>query len=100
MLLEAGLSLTPEQLEALGWTEGQYEAFIGQSAGSGSGGQSGTAKQSGAPFQLVASWAAALEGSEKPKKTYAQIKASPWYERMSEEQKSWINGILRKRGFL
>lgn len=100
MLLEAGLALTPEQLEALGWTEGQYEAFIGQSAGSGSGGQGGTTKQSGAPFQLVASWAAALESSEKPKKTYAQIKASPWYKRMDEEQKKWIDGILRKRGFL
>ena len=48
MLLEYGLTLTPEQLEALGWTEGQYEAFIrgaepGTPTGSyGGGGNAGT----------------------------------------------------------
>lgn len=123
MLLEAGLTLTPEQLEALGWTEGQYEAFISRSGGSGSyaGGQSasggsgsksgGTGKKSGksggkdkeekgagAPFQLVASWASALQGSGQPAQVYAQIKASSWYAQMNEEQRSWINGILRERG--
>ncbi|MGX8692605.1 MAG: hypothetical protein ACSW8E_02490 [Clostridia bacterium] len=123
MLLEAGLSLTPEQLEALGWTQGQYEAFInrsgaagayagGQSAGSGgkSGGGGGSGKKKnnkskdnktkdpGAPFQLVASWASALQGSGQPAQVYEQIKASNWYAQMNEEQQGWINGILKERG--
>ena len=123
MLLEAGLTLTPEQLEALGWTQGQYEAFInrnsggggaysgggagGSGAGGGSGGsgrkKSGKSKNKesenpGAPFQLVASWASALQGSGQPAQIYAQIKASSWYAQMNEEQQSWIQGILRERG--
>ena len=95
MLLEAGLALTPEQLEALGWTEGQYEAFISQNS---SGGGSGNAQKPGVPFQLLASWASSLQGSEKPEKAYAKIKSSPMYAQMSEAQQRWINGILRERG--
>ena len=123
MLLEAGLTLTPEQLEALGWTEGQYEAFIRGSSGGGyaypgtqtagqSGGGSGSgskksknssakdksAKSAGAPFQLVASWASALQGSKQPEQVYAQIKASSWYPQLNEEQQNWINGVLKERG--
>ncbi len=126
MLLEAGLTLTPEQLEALGWTEGQYEAFIrqnqapaaygsggsgarsAQSGGSGSGTvkkkssrSGGTGKSpnsAGAPFQLVASWASALQGSEQPEQVYAQMKASSWYEKMNAEQQRWINSVLHERG--
>ena len=95
MLLEAGLALTPEQLEALGWTEGQYEAFIDQNS---SGGGSGTSQKPGVPFQLLASWASTLQGSEKPEKAYAKIKSSPMYAQMSEAQQRWIDGILRERG--
>ncbi|MBQ5976785.1 MAG: hypothetical protein IJL51_01455 [Oscillospiraceae bacterium] len=95
MLLEAGLALTPEQLEALGWTEGQYEAYINQNS---SGGGSEAAPKPGVPFQLLASWASALRGSEKPEKAYAKIKSSPMYAQMSEAQQRWISGILRERG--
>lgn len=125
MLLEAGLTLTPEQLEALGWTEGQYEAFIAQSSeeeapvyggasggwqsaksGSGStGGKSGKSSGSskstaseGAPFQLVASWASALQSSAQPAQLLAQIRASAWYSRMNAEQQQWINSVLHARG--
>lgn len=126
MLLEAGLALTPEQLEALGWTEGQYEAFIrqkeeetaaaaaaaamgGQTAGSGSGGATGkkktaqsggtgkSPKAGGAPFQLVASWASALQSSKQPEQVYAQMKASSWYDKMNAEQQLWINSVLHER---
>lgn len=124
LLLEAGLTLTPEQLEALGWTEGQYEAFIRQSAGDGaassgapgsasgggSGGASGGGKSGkssgsgkdaepeGAPFQLVASWVSALRGSSQPEQVYAQIRASSWYAKMNAEQRQWINSVLHARG--
>lgn len=123
LLLEAGLTLTPEQLEALGWTEGQYEAFIRQSAGDGaassvgasggSGGASGGGKSGksgksgaggreaepeGAPFQLVASWVSALRGSSQPEQVWAQIRASSWYAKMNAEQRQWINSVLHARG--
>ena len=119
MLLEAGLALTPEQREALGWTEGQYESFIrqngapvstggaaGASAQGGSGrktsGKSGGTGKSpnseGAPFQLVASWASALQSSEQPAQVYAQMKASSWYAKMNAEQQLWINSVLHERG--
>ena len=107
MLLEFGLTLTPEQLEALGWTEGQYEAYIQQRTGSpgpgqgtsGGGTGAGAAAEeegtgSGAPFQMVAAWASALQGSDKPWKVWAQIQASPWFERMTDGQKQWLSRSL------
>lgn len=97
MLLELGLALTPEQLEALGWTQGQYEDFIRRSAGSGGSGSSAP-KEGGVPYQMLAAWASALQSSDDPQKTLAGIRASSWYDRMSKDQRRWIDGILRQRG--
>ena len=47
VLLELGLTLTDEQLEALGWTEGQYEAYIQQQAAAAAAGQGGEAREYG-----------------------------------------------------
>lgn len=124
-LLELGLTLTPEQREALGWSEGQYEDYIRQSAaeeaapiydaaaatggtaaqsgskGKAQSGGTGRSPQSeGAPFQLVASWASALQSSDKPAQVWAQMKASSWYGQMNAEQQRWIDSVLHERDLI
>ena len=105
LLLEYGLTLTPEQLEALGWTEGQYEEFIratapeeptGYGAGTAPTGETGT----GVPLQLLSSWVAALQGSDDPAGVYEAIRASDWYGRISPEQERRLNAALREKGLL
>lgn len=118
-LLAAGLTLTPEQLAALGWSEGQYEDYIlmrsggGEAAGTGENrektrGRTHVLKKgkelleervgaltegkagSGAPFQLVASWITELKEGDNPYAAYREMEDSPYFEQMNARQRSWI----------
>ena len=122
LLMEYGLTLTPEQLEALGWTEGQYEAFIEATApeeeppagpygpapeekdgeeseeAEDEGKDGKNREKPGAPFQLMGSWLAALRQSDDPISVLAQIRASQWYAKMSPSQRAQLAAVLSERG--
>ncbi|MCR5663437.1 MAG: hypothetical protein K6G17_01000 [Oscillospiraceae bacterium] len=98
-LLEAGLTLTPEQIAALGWTEGQYEELIRRrGSGSGSTGSTGSTGGIGVPFQLFAGWMTALRDAEDPEKVMEQIRGSSYYDQLSDEQAKAIGRAYRARG--
>lgn len=106
MLLELGLELTPDQIEALGWTEGQYEAFVQQSrqpagagVGTGDGARSG-GEGEGVPFQMLAAWTASLQGSDDPAETLRQIRGSDWFGQLSAAQSRQLAAVLREKGLL
>lgn len=109
LLLEFGLTLTPEQIEALGWTEGQYEDFIRATAPEeqppvyvgGKPTEDGDATdKDGVPFQLWASWYSTLQKSEDPAALYAKIRGSDWYGKMTDDQERELDELLRDKGLL
>ncbi len=116
-----GLALPGELLDAQDWTAGGYETFIGQDtvSGNASGGAAGGGRRkteqageteaksfgkeqakktpqggTGVPFQLQASWEAALRDSSDPGETMAQISASSWYSSQTAEQRKRLLRIL------
>ena len=83
-LKEKGLALTSELAEALGWSEGEYEAFI-----------EATEEGEGVPFQLMESWMAALARAEDKQAVYQSIRASDWYAKMSAEQRQRLEEAMK-----
>ena len=101
-LLELGLTLTDEQLEALGWTEGQYEDYVTQreqqAAAAAAQGAQTQETGDGIPEQLFGNWTTLLRSTGDPARAWAMIQGTDYFPQMSEGQRRALERIVRDRG--